>query len=342
MRSRMPWGVARQIFKGFGLERSKGWDRTISRLNDGDLDYSGRAQELTDALEEHLMCGEKLVRIYTLSNSKMTRLRALLDEIEVPETVFSRQYPLLVDGDELVVDLGTRPSVASIVNYVAGIAVPLASIRYQTTREVMLPTEFSAATAAELGTFNEVIGIRHERHEAIDILWVPATGNKIELRIDYPFGSSIRQAETSLSVAEEQLRELVGFNIFRNPVNLFPAIQSLYDARGDGRMVELGFMVGTSAQKLEKSRRDGGCCRVEAYHLGGAESLSDPIQPYRTAVLWPIDQGDDIFSYPEIILRGTSLNTTEDDPELTEVVIRNCAGFSDYDHVRDRILAHLP
>jgi hypothetical protein len=106
-------------------------------------------------------------------------------------------------------------------------------------------------------------------------------------------------------------------------------------------MVELGFMVAGSAQKLEKTRRGEQCCREEAYHQGGIGVLDAPIQVYKTSVLWHVDLGRDVSSTPEVSISGTSAHTAEVTPFIGEMVVRNCARFEDYDHVRDRILDHL-
>lgn len=106
-------------------------------------------------------------------------------------------------------------------------------------------------------------------------------------------------------------------------------------------MVELGFMVAGSSQKLEKTRRGEQCCREEAYHQGGIGVLDAPIQVYKVSVLWHVNLGGDVSSAPEVTISGTSAHTAEVDPFIGEMVVRNCACFRDYEYVRDRILEHL-
>jgi hypothetical protein len=279
--------------------------------------------------------------MFELEPDDIADLKVRAAALHVPNSPFQEAYPILLGEAALGQQEPAGPTLTAVVKYEDGTAIVLASTRYLTTREIMDPADLPEAAAAELSEFSEVIGVRHQRLEAIDMLWIPDNGDYVELRADYPFGMQQRQGIVALERAAARLEGLLGRDFLVDQVNFFPVIQSLYDAAGDGAMVELGFMVSGSAQKLEKTRRDGQCCRVEAYHLGGVGVLDAPIQPYRTSVIWDVALGDDVISRPEISIRGTSLQTAEIDPVVGEMVVRNCAGFLDYEYVRDRIISHL-
>lgn len=342
MRTRVPWTVAGQLLGALGLDKSLGWRRTLNKVSSGDLDYDGSLTELSDALEEHLICGEKIVRVFRLTAQQMRRLRGAVTELEVPDNAFSRAFPVLLSEDRLRDYRGHPPYVAAKVEYHVGTAIVLPSARYLLSREAIVPAELPTAAAAELNEYEEIICVRHKRLQAADVLWIPTEGDVIELRTDFPLGMHIRSGLAATDLAQARFAELVGAAFFGDQVNLFPAIQGLYSARGDGRMVELGFMVSGSSQKLEKTRRDIECCREEAYHLGGVGALRTPIAPFRTSVLWPVDLQRDVTSEPEITLRGTSVQSADPNAFLGEMVIRNCTGLDDYEFVRDRVLARLP
>lgn len=341
MRARVPWAVARRLLKSEGLNRARGWNRTLARAADGDDQYDNKEDELQDALEEHIMCGEKLVQLFELEEEEIAALRATALALDVPENPFSGAYPILLTEEELAGHQGAAPVLAAVVNYNEGVAVVLASTRYLQTRETVVVAELTDEAAGELAGFNELIGVRHQRLEALDVLWIPEDGRYIEVRVDYPFGMHQRHGMIALNQARGRFDDLLGSNLELSHVNLFPVIQSLYEAQGDGAMVELGFMVAGASQKLEKTRRGEQCCREEAYHLGGIGALDAPIQVYRTSVLWHVDLGEDASSAPEVSIRGNSLHTAEQNPFIGEMVVRNCARFLDYNHVRDRILDHL-
>lgn len=337
----MPWTVASRVFKANDLERAMGWARTLARVAGGDPYYEARELNLTKALEEHIMCGEKIVRIFDLDGAAMETLRTSARGLEVSGGPFVDAYPVLLGENELREQQGEHPVLTAMVEYPAGIAVVLASRRYLTTRETIGVAELSDAAAVELQEFSEVIGVRLRQLEAMDVIWIPERGHHVELRVDFPFGMQQRQGVAALDQGQASFERLLHHDFSHQQVNFFPVIQSLYEARGDGAMVELGFMVSGSAQKLERTRRDGQCCREEAYHVGGIGVLDAPIQPYRTSVMWQLQLTEGVLSAPEVSIKGTSAQTTEQNPFLGEMVIRNCANFEDYDHVRDRILDHL-
>jgi histone H3/H4 len=342
MRARIPWAPARRLLKSHGLERAQGWNRTVARVAEGQAEYDAAEDELQDALEEHIMCGEKIVQIFELDADELAELRNAAAALDVPNGPFTEAYPILLSEDELAAQQGVAPVLIANVNYRDGRALVLASVRFLTTRETVVVAELTDEAAEELAGFNELIGIRHQRLEALDVLWIPDEGSHVELRVDFPFGMYHRHGMIALEQARSRFDALLGSNLGLSHINLFPVMQSLYDARGDGAMVELGFMVAGSAQKLEKTRRGEQCCREEAYHQGGIGVLDAPIQVYRTSVLWYVNLGSGVSSTPEVTISGTSGHTAEANPFIGEMVVRNCTGFDDYDHVRDRILDHLP
>ncbi|WCS26725.1 hypothetical protein LOK46_07845 [Methylobacterium sp. NMS14P] len=313
----------------------------VARVANGDDQYDEAEEELRSALEEHIMCGEKIVQLFELDDNEIARLREAAEALEVPEGPFSEAYPVLLGEDRLAAQQGVAPVLIASVNYRGGKALVLASVRHLATRETVVVAELTDEAANELAGFNELIGVRHQWLEALDVLWIPNEGRHVELRVDFPFGMYQRHGLIALDQARMRFDGLLGSNLAPGRVNLFPVMQSLYDARGDGAMVELGFMVAGSSQKLEKTRRGEQCCRDEAYHQGGIGVLDAPIQIYKTSVLWHVDLGRDVSSAPEVTISGTSAHTAEANPFIGEMAVRNCASFEDYDYVRDRILDHL-
>ena len=341
MRARMPWAVAARLLKSQGLDRARGWNRTVARVANGDNQYDDTQIELQRALEEHIMCGEKIVQIFELSDDEMNQLRAASTVLDVPDGPFSRAYPILLAEDQLKAQQGMEPALIANVERQDGRALVLASVRYLTTRETVVVAELTDQAADELAGFNELIGVRHQRLEALDVLWVPSAGNYVELRVDFPLGMYHRHGIIAVNQARSRFDALLGSRLGLKHVNLFRVMQALYDARGDGAMVELGFMVAGSSQKLEKTRRGEQCCRDEAYHQGGIGVLDAPIQIYKTSVLWHFDLGRDVSSSPEVTISGTSAHTAEANPFIGEMIVRNCARFDDYNYVRDRVVYHL-
>jgi hypothetical protein len=62
-----------------------------------------------------------------------------------------------------------------------------------------------------------------------------------------------------------ELATLVKADNLSSPVNLFPLINEMYKAQGEGTVVELAFGTTTASLKREKMRRRAACLREEAY-----------------------------------------------------------------------------
>lgn len=341
LRVRMPWSVASRIMRQNGIDRSRGWDRTVAKLNDPDNDNAEHEDALAEALEEHLLCGEKLIRLYSVDDDDRADLLARIEGLAEPDNDFAEAYPTLLAEGTLADFRGHPPYFTASSTFESGQAVVLSSARYLTTRESVLPAELPAEAAAELADFAELIGVKHQRLQGVDVLWIPADGGPLQLRVDYPFGMQQRQGDQAADNAVARFAQLLGRDFLVQPVNLFPLVQRLYAATGDGMMVELGFVVSGSSQKLEKTRRGEECCREEAYHLGGVSALDEPIQPFLVSVMWSIAMAEDLSAKPEVTLRGRASHTADLDPFLGEMVVRNAVGFEDYDHVLGRLLHHL-
>lgn len=77
------------------------------------------------------------------------------------------------------------------------------------------------------------------------------------------------------------------------PIDLFDAVQRIYEDSKAGRIAELHFECGSGATRIERLRRRGRelDLRKEAYHRAGVNA--DDIDPYYVATAWPHDAPDD-------------------------------------------------
>ncbi|MCP9308676.1 hypothetical protein [Zymomonas mobilis] len=340
MRKRLPWGVAYNIFTSLNLEKGLGWPGTEKKVLDGDTTYESKEKELELALEEHLICGEKIVRFYELLEQDIDTLRKKMVNLlpEIPNDKMTTRYPILLDGNDLN-DRYFEPQIISVRELVDGWAVSVGvkrtiSIKHQADVANLkdVPQQFSNC--------KKITGIEFSEIQAIDVLWVPKSSNIIELRIDYLKSNKKDYNKECFYKCKNFFVDKFG-DIFGKPINLFPILEKIYKDNENGTITELGFMISSGAQKLEKSRRGGTCCRVEAYHLGGTEKLDFPIQVYRENVMWKREIAKEIYSSPEIGLYGLSHQTALPNPELFEMFFFNCMGVSDYEFVKNNILGYL-
>jgi len=333
MRARMSWPVAQRVLRERDIPRSHGWEKTIAALSDETTDFSAKIDEGLEALVEHHLCGEKLVRIFEIDKDVKAQLLKKIAKLPIPKTTFSEKYPLYLSETELEA-APEKPTLVAIEKKHSGIGLIFASARVITTREVIADSKLKDGVADQ---YDEVYGLKEVRHQAMDIVWVPAKGNHVDVRVDFPLGMHRDVGEAAHAVVASRFHEIIGLDLLSQPVNLFSLINRIYSKPKEGMVVELGFGTTTASNKLEKMRRKNLCLREEIYHIGGKAALETDIEPYRLSVVWKVPIGGKKFSLPELGLNTTSRISSSALPVMTGMIIRNCMGSFDFDHVRDRV-----
>jgi len=304
-------------------------------LTDPHADYSDQLENLEEVLKEHLYCGEKLVRFYEVDkNSRAEMMRALV-RIKIADSPIRDAYPILLPEGELE-DYTTEPNLIAVEEVDGGVAAVFAAVRSVMLREPVPTEELPEEALKSLGSYDEIIGIRHIRNEAVDVVMVSSKSPYVTVRVDYPSGMHRDVAEAAQERIREEIATLVQKDRLTAPVNLFPLINEMYKARAEGTVVELAFGTTTASLKHERMRRHAACLREETYHKGGKAALKAPIEPYKLSIVWKIPITDG-FSTPELGLYSTAATAASANPILTDAVIRKCMGESDYIHVESRI-----
>lgn len=339
MRARMPWNVGQKVLSSLGLPRGKGWEHTVTRLSQDNPIFPEKQDELRSALIEHYQCGEKLSRFYRLPLGAMATLRETLRAAQPGASDFAPAWPLMVNEGELQ-SAPTAPTLLAVVETEDGITGIYASVRVLTVRTEVDASEFPDEIASALTGYDELIGVRHIRWQAMDIIHVPSQGDIIDVRVDFPVGMLQSTGDYCHSILMGQIRSIVGPTAMA-PVNLFPLIESMYSVSTEGLVVELAFGTTTASLKNEKMRRRRTCLRQEAYHVGGKQALASPIDIHRLSVVWELPMGGERLARPELTLAAPARSAGSAAPRLETAIIRNCTGVRDYDHVRARMMSYL-
>lgn len=338
LKARVPWEVAQKIFEDNDIPRGMGWDRTLEKLAVSDDFPDSGESDLIEAMREHVLAGEKLTRFYGISPEGLSTLRSAIAGLTISATSkFGAAYPLPVPDTEIAASVITKPALAAIDVNDDGTALVFASIRAQEVRE---PVEVSQEMEDVLSAYEQVVGIRHIKRQAMDVVWIPNEGSTVDVRIDFPKGMVLEQGAFAHEQVREQLALLVGQDHLSSPVDLFPIVDKLYRNTGDGTVVELAFGTSTASLKHEKMRRSSICLRTETYHVGGTTALTAPIEPYRISVQWEREHGS-VRSRPELSLQGQFRMTHLVDTPLHEAVIRKCLDTGDYNFVRGRVESYM-
>lgn len=339
LRERAPWPVGRRIFADIGIERGQGWANTLQKIAENPKKSEEKADELLVALKSHEMCGEKMVSFYQLDQTTLDSIRNKLSALRPPDTVFSKRYPVTLSEKELK----AAPAglvLTSVEEQKGGLAVVFSSARITTVRERIDVDRLEVDGSSVFDDYEEVIGVRTIRFHASDVIWVPAKGQTLDVRIDFPEGTLSDVAIAARKMVLMELVRLTGAAL-PEPINMFPLIDRMYSDGAEGTVVELGFGTTTASLKHEKMRRRKLDLRDETYHKGGKAALDTPIEPFKLSIRWHRVIGKKLASEPELSLNSNSRAAGSSNPILDRVVIRRCMGVDDYDHVRSRIAHHL-
>lgn len=339
MRDRMPWGVGQKILSFLELPRGQGWDKTIEKIASEGASLDKFRTSLSDYLVQHYQCGEKMLRLHLVDAEAGGQIAAAIQAAEVLPSLFKEQYPALLPSDQLA----AQPMTPTLVNVTvddSGTTATFASVRVLSIREELEREDLPEEAADALKGFDELVGIRHVRWQAMDIVKVSPDGTQIDVRVDSPVGMPSSVGDVAHVQIRSELARLTSGDLLPQPTNLFPLIDRIYKAEGEGIVVELAFGTTTASLKHEKMRRRRTCLRQEAYHQGGKRALASEIEIHRLSVLWPLPFGRS-FSRPELTLSATVRSAGAADPILTSAMIRNCADERDFEHVRSRMLYFL-
>lgn len=350
MKTRVPWDVAERVLSEFDIPTGTGWPNTIDKIKEN-LD-PGKASKtgLEEWYRNHLLYGEKSIRLYELSESQMSELRQHFHSASVKKTEFSDAYPVPIDEKRLESSLETGPVLVGLERLETGIAAVYASIREGEIRHA-LKNSFEKELREQLDKYNfsEIVGIKSLKMQAFDVVWVPDYGNRIDIRIDIPLSLTQESAILPHEVMEGLLFQLFDFHEFRKPINLYSLIGRIYRNSCDGIVRELQYATPTASIKYEKMRRKSFCLRKEPWHDAGVNKIQGAIQPFKIIVTWPdqdvrsepsVGNGKP-RSVPELSLKGSVRMLHTEDPRLEEAVVRNCSSVEQFNFVRGRIDQYL-
>lgn len=316
-----------------------GWDRTVEAFAENSL--SAEQEALAEnAMKEHILCGEKLVQFFSVGEDEIASIRQAVLAVPIPESDFQKAYPSLLAEADLKKAPYT-PTLVARENGDDGVGLVFASVRVVTVREELDLGDLGDGAADALSDFDEIVGVRNVRLQALDIVWVPHEGTNIDTRTDYPKGMHSDVAYVAADRLREAFNITLGFEALAMPENLFPLINSMYRDKDEGHVVELGFGTTTKSLKDEKMRGRNSDLRKEPYHIGGKGNLQTDIEPFRISVAWDRSIGPKRTSTPELSIHGNSRIGLSENPIITAAIVRRCMGLADFEHVRSRVNKHL-
>lgn len=176
------------------------------------------------------------------------------------------------------------------------------------------------------------------RRQFLDVVCLNEIDNTIEIRLDTSSAISARSIELVFSEVQESfqsaVKNVVHSSVYRfyfnDVVNLFPAIQHLYDEVGN-RVVEIGFITEDSVNLTEKSRNHGDI-RETDFHQGG-EANCPNIDLYRISSRWTREFDSTRHYECELTLNSNVRECSSPGSMLEYAIISMCPTISDMEYM---------
>jgi hypothetical protein len=337
LRARAPWRtVASPLLKSLGFSVRRGYDDTITEIL-SDPDAESKREDLEEALLEHLVAGEKYLRVYEADASQRQTLIRWAGQRESSQSELAQSF-LQPAGDAILA--ASEPHGPQFVTtYEAddvGLAVIFTASRSFDERVPLSQEVLREEVRAE--SFERIYGIRRQRLQTYDVLWIPYRQDYVCIATDSPERAPTDFGVLSGVAIQAMITRTIGARLAEQ--NLWPAIDGLYQTP-DGQCVELGFMTDTESVKLHKSRKGNKCLRRDQYHVGGSLVVGDNLNPYRLAMRWKRRFADRLTASPEIQLPGTARAFFKPIPELGHAFLRSCISIGDMEFVLSKLAPHV-
>lgn len=338
LRARAPWrNVARVGLKDLDLPVGMGWEDTAPDLLAANALNPVQKTALQELVLEHLVVGEKSLRIYEVGRKAIDSLTASAASRRPSSHAVVGGFPSALTDAEMATLGDVAPKFGRHIEGHEGSALVFAGIRSYQQRIELDPNSVKASAAPGL-QFESLIGIVNRRRMTYDAVWLPKNGKYLYVLADYPSDATTDfPAQTHIALERALVKEL---GVPLDPVDLFPAVQGLYDAP-DGDVVELGFITDDDSVKHLKARQGKKCLRKDGYHHAGATFVGNALLPFRVAVRWQRKLKNGLIVQPEVLLPGTSRTIYGVNNHLFDCVLRNCLGLRDLELIKSKLSPHI-
>lgn len=346
LKDRVPWHVMRKILHSHNLPTGQGWKPTIEKLLAYFVNSKDRQTEaaiLFKTFREHILAGEKSLRLYEVGPNDIKQATLALVKVAPSKSIFSNEYPFPISNAALS-EANEKPHLVEIVRSEYGATLVFCAKRYF-TEKVPIKLKDLDISSEMLSDYDEIIGVRHTIKQMYDVVVLDTRSDYIEIRVDSSKHMSSDELEIAFNAIIDKLHSImmhISSNYSLNldkPVNLFQLVDSFYSSN-EGRICELAFETDTASIKHEKMRRKAHDLRQEKYHKAGSAAV-DHITPYRIGICWTINVTDNLKVQPELFLPGSVRMLSNPSLLLLDASIKNCSCLNDYEFVINKIKTHL-
>lgn len=326
----------------------RGWKETIEKIQkqiQKGQGYSAQMDRLKSLYSDHLLVGEKAVKIFRVDIDKMSKLCNGLTALTPESNAYSESYPFPLE-EEALENIGSEIKVAKIRTVGTSTAVIFCKKRNILQKIKLEAGEIDGDLLKE---YDEIIAKKEHAKQFFDVVFLRRDRGIVEIRIDVEEGMSSDDRSISFEAIERSFNEMYrsvtedeGIFLSR-AVNVFPVIDSLYKSQ-EGIVTDIYFKTSEGATKNAHMKKGGKGLREEMYHKAGTEKLEKEglgIDLYRMHIRWRMAATDELTFQPSLTLPGKIAELSNLTPVLEEFIILGCGVMDDYESIFEKVYTRL-
>jgi hypothetical protein len=293
--------------------------------------------DLLALVEELRLHGRKHVFLYRPSTEGLAALRDLAPQVDDTFSVF----PLLTP------DLDPTSHRLTAVRQTETHRLLVFCSHRIVRHEEPLDRQYLAEDAPEeIVNADEIKYIRRKREEAVEVVAIPLDDSGVvQIRVDLFRNSAEPSHADAAKAVRRELRRLLGLAAdalaFVSPVNLAPAMESIYSDDDEGRVYELAFQCSTDARRREVMQKHDEDLRDESYHVAGMAAVGEAIDIYRLGVHWVADDVGNQLKDAFLQLPGSLALLKAEAPALYEARVPRTVREREYNYMMARLAEHV-
>ncbi|KGK02585.1 hypothetical protein [Pseudoalteromonas sp. ND6B] len=337
---KMAWeSQCKPLLKSHSLPVGLGAEGTKKKLFDAFEKDEFFAQKFHEKLYPHYMqlvySGDCTLKIFNVETSLFTATFKQLETIKPVQSISSLNFPYLVPNDQIS-QLSKATHLAYQAVYDGCLYLFFSTKRTIQERTNINPNALEDGSEVKefLKKYSSITAISENPRQYIDVVCLNPKDNTIEIRLDTSSivaAKDINKLFIEIIEAFTVLLETKVTKVFRNPINLFPLIQSLY-ASDNCKVCELNFISAGGYVHSERDRSKTGDVREGDFHTGGVSKCE--IKPYKISTRWSSGFNDKLPYLYELSLNSSYKELSKIEGGVLEhAIISSCPTISDLNKI---------
>lgn len=333
------FSVFRSSFHARNLPVSQGWEKTKESLEialkDPELNEK-IAAELLDSYRDNVLFSQKAVFLWALDNQEVADiLWRELDTFVNLQSPYLETYPLPLSSEKLDSTHGLSiPTAIEITEHRKSLV--FAGKRWFNEELSISKDSLRQNVRDAYAGLTELIAKRQVCYPIFDSITIDKTRRLVEIRIDQAKNINEHDLLQYRTTLQEKFNNFAqtALGVERplgDPVNLFPAIDYLYDGV-DWRVHSIEHTNDGGYLNKNRGRRRLSDVREDEYHSAGEDAVP-AIHLHSITACWDLKDG-----VPKLLLHGHSKILSSHHPSVDLVRIQDCWDSDSYYKLMDTLI----